>query len=397
MGAAGMGILVALYNAIAGSEGDTKRKHEQLLASTLWINANETPGGILGSYQINANTHAVDAVAAITDNTPLAGLRDEYLNIPEVEKVLISLPRLDEILIRPLASKIVELLRDRLLCNRRVSKIDGQQGEFCSYDESGKLIARSGSLILCSGGKEVLLEELISWPDKVEFGGDFLRRQNLANLADKSGPIVVTSASHSGFSCVWRLLYDPLFNAFAKNRDIVILQRRNQVKVRCRQDFAIRNNIEWDQQNDVCVKTGKIFANGGLRKDAKYLYLKIRDGEEKRARILKIKQIGDVRSLLKQSALIIQCAGFVADPPQIEIDGQIRHLLPHSKSGAAIDAQTRAAIPGLFACGLGMHNLPDDFHGEKSFNGSINGLQSYPLAIAPGIIQQLVTLMQETA
>ena len=396
MGAAGMGILVALHNAIAKNTGQVKQACQQLLANSLWIDAGDAPGGILGSYRINANTHATDAVAAIADNTPLARLRDEYLKIPEVANVLIALPRLDEILIKPMAAEIASLLGDNLLCNRRVSRISDQQGRFSSYDDSGQLIACSENLILCSGGKEKIIDELVPWRDKVEFGGDFMRRINLAGLPESNKPVVITSASHSGFSCAWRLLNDPLFVEFAKDRDIVILQRRHQIKLRCRREMAIEYGLNWDEERDVCSKTGRIFANGGLRKDAKYLYLDIRDGKEKRVRLEKIEQIGDVSSLLDGASLIIQCAGFVADPPEIEIDGRKREIESFSDNGLVVDAQSGQTIPGLFACGLGMHNLPDNFHGEKSFNGSINGLQSYPLIIAPGIIQQLISTRQES-
>jgi len=395
MGAAGMGMLVALYNAIAENSGQVKKAYQQLLANSLWIDASETPGGILGSYQINANTHATDAVAAIADNTPLASLRDEYLKIPEVANVLIALPKLDEVLIKPLATKIASLLGDNLLSSRRAVKIVGRVGRFGSFDDSGQLIARSENLILCSGGKEKLIEDLKPWRDRVEFGGGFMRRQNLVGLVDDKNPIIITSASHSGFSCAWRLLNDPLFSAFAKTRDIVILQRRRQIKLRCRREVALEYGLAWDEETDVCSKTGRIFANGGLRKDAKYLYLNIRDGKENRVRLKKIKQICDVRTLLDSASLVIQCAGFVADPPEIEIDGQKREIESFSDNGRVVDAQTGKTIPGLFACGLGMHNLPENFHGEKSFNGSINGLQSYPLIIAPGIIQQLIQTRRE--
>ena len=397
MGAAGMGILVALYNAIAENSGDLKYAYQQLLDNTLWIDASASPGGILGSYRINANTHAADAVAAIADNTPLVSLRDEYLKLPEVAKVLISLPRLDDILIKPMAAKITSLLGDRLSRNRCVARVTGQQGRFKSYDDSGQLIASSDHLILCCGGRETMLDELLPWQAKVEFGGNFMRRQTLDGLPDDRSPVVITSASHSGFSCAWRLLNDPLFSVYAEDRDIVILQRRQQIKLRCRRDVAPDYRITWDEETDVCSKTGRIFANGGLRKDAKHLYLDIRDGKEKRVRLERIKRISDASTLLDNASLIIQCAGFVADPPEIEIDSQIRRIESFSDHGRVIDAQTGQSIPGLFACGLGMHNLPDNFQGEKSFKGSINGLQSYPLVIAPGIIQQLVQHLEKSA
>ena len=354
------------------------------------IEASSAPGGLLGSYQINANTNAADAVAAIEDGSPLAALRDQYLKLPEIEKVLIALPRLDEILLNPLSQLMIELLGDNLLCNRRVSRIVKSSAVFHSYDASGQVIASSRNLLACCGGIEILLPELKPWASKTQFGGDFLRHVDMSALPGTPGPVVISSASHTGFSCLWRLLEDPLFKDFAKNRDIVVLQRRGIVKLRCTPEFAQEHDIEWDKDSDLCPGTGLVYANGGLRKDAKFLYLRIRNGEETRARIVSIGKLADQRELLDEAALVIQCAGFVSNLPEIEIDGKICHVENHSSFGEVIDADSGGVIPGLFACGLGMHILPDAFHGEKSFDGSINGLQSYPLAIAPAIIQKII-------
>jgi len=397
-GAAGIGILIALHNVIESCDGETRSQFENLLENMLWIEAGSAPGGILGQYQINANTHAADAVACIADGTPLATLRDDYLKIPEVAKVLISLPRLDEILVKPLCKKIVELLDEQLICQQTVKQIVGEDGVFKSYDDAGKLIASSRNLIICGGGKEILLDELKPWAEKIEFGGEFLRRTTLDDLPQGVGPIVISSASHSGFSCVWRLLEDPLFYDFARDRDIVVLQRRSQVKLRCRREVALEYGLEWDEATDVCPNTGRIFANGGLRKDAKYLFLDLRDGKEKRARIERIERLSDQKALLDQAALVIQCTGFVFDPPEIIIDGEPRQIRNSAEFGEVVDADSNETIPGLFACGLGMYVTPEEkYAGEKSFTGSINGLQSYPLAIAPRIIQQLVHYQQEFA
>ena len=390
-GAAGIGMLTALYNAIATSSGEKKPRYQHLLDSLVMIEATDRPGGVLGSYQINANTNAADAVMAIKDGSPLATLRDQYLQLPEIEKVLIALPRLDELLVKPLSDKIVELLGGRLLCNRRVSRIVKSENVFSSFDASGELIASSRNLLSCCGGTEELLPELQPWADKTRFGGEFLQCLDASELPEGSGSVVITSASHSGFSCVWRLLEDPLFKDFARNRDIVVLQRRGIVKLRCTPAFADEHRIEWDEKNDLCAKTGLVYASAGLRKDARFLYLKIRDGEETRARIVPIERLADQSELLDQAAMIIQCAGFVAKMPEIQVDGKIRRMKNNSKYGEVTDAESGEVIPGLFACGLGMHILPEnEFHGEKSFNGSINGLQSYPLAITPQIINQIL-------
>ena len=390
-GPAGIGMLTALYNAIATTSGDLKARYQGLLESLVMIEANDVPGGLIGSYQINANTNAADAVTAIKDGSPLATLRDQYLKLPEIEKVLIALPRLDELLVKPLSNKIVELLGDRLKCRRRVSRIVKSEAIFSSFDSSGELIASSHNLLTCCGGTEELLSELQPWADKTCFGGEFLQWCDADRLPGNPGPVVITSASHSGFSCVWRLLEDALFTEFTQGRDIVVLQRQSIVKLRCTPAFADDHQLDWNEENDLCRRTGLVYASAGLRKDAKFLYLKIRDGEEPRVRILHIERLTDQSELLDQAALIIQCAGFIAKMPEIEIDGKTIRVKNNSKYGEVSDADSGEVIPGLFACGLGMHILPEnEFHGEKSFNGSLNGLQSYPLAITPGIIEQMI-------
>ena len=395
-GAAGIGLIIALHNALAMAESKRKVRLEKLLDSLVVIEAESHPGGILGDYQINANTDAADAVSSIADNTPLVKLRKAYLKLPEVDKILISLPRLKMLLLEPLADEIKLLLGSQLKLRHKVTRIEKWGNLFSSYDEMGNVILRSHNAILCCGSNEEILGELIPWRKKVFFGGEFLRTKNWDPLPQNEGPIVITSASHSGFSCVWRLLNDVLFKQYIEGRDIVILQRRKSIKLRCDEAFATQHNIQWHEEDDVCPHSGLIFANGGLRKDAKSLYLSIRDGTEKRVRLLPIRHLNEQHLLLSQAGLIIQCAGFKANHPEIFVDGSARKVHHYSKQGEVTDCGSGNVIGGLFSFGLGMHILPEGkYHGEKSFDGSINGLQSYPLAIAPGVIELLLQNIAE--
>lgn len=389
-GPAGISLIIALYNLLANAQGERYRALRTLLDSTLLIDAGQ-PGGLLSSYQINANTDTVDVVKGISDGSPFVKIRDQFLRLPETQNPLIALPRLDKLLLQPLVKKLFELMAQRIICNQSVKRITRDQGLFSSLNEEGEIIAQSENLVLCCGGREQLLDELKPWQNKTLFAGDFLRFTDVKALPNKPAAIVIVGASHSGFSCAWRLLNDDLFADFAASREIVILQRRQKIKLRCRPDFAEQHGIEWDAEQDVCPKTGIIFRNAGLRKDAKFLYLNIRDGEEKRVRIQTINRIGDQSELLDKAALVIQASGFIARLPEIEVNGSQCEIDLKSELGEVRDASSGEVIEGLFANGLGMHILPNgDFRGEKSFNGSIDGMLSYPLAISPHIIERMI-------
>ncbi len=55
------------------------------------------------------------------------------------------------------------------------------------------------------------------------------------------------------------------------------------------------------------------------------------------------------------------------------------------------DSLLQVIVAGLAGMGLGFNILPDrEPRGEPSFNGGIHGFQSYPLAVAPPIIDRLI-------
>ena len=134
---------------------------------------------------------------------------------------------------QPLAQAMRAFLGERLQCNTRVARVEIRDSKFYSYDEEDQLLANSRNLMLCCGAREAPLPELLDWRDKWEGSGRFLMRDRLDDLAERTGPVVIVGASHSAFSCAWRLLNDPLFANYAGNRDIVMLQRRETIRLRC--------------------------------------------------------------------------------------------------------------------------------------------------------------------
>jgi hypothetical protein len=387
-GPAGIGMILALCNRIAAGNETVEQK---ILDGLQIFEADSSPGGKMELYQLNANTNAPDVVLGIQEGNPFFDIREHYLRQPETQSRLIPLPRIGELLVQPLVQRLTQFLGRRLQCNVKVARIEISDQGLTSFDEQDQPLALTKNVLFCCGGEDQPLPMLRAYADRWEGSDHFLLRNSVQKLPQDNGPVVIIGASHSAFSCAWRLLYDPLFEHFAKDRDIVILQRRGQIKLRCDTAFAQQHQVEYDQ-SDVCPKTGIVFFNGGLRKDAKMLFLKIRDGEEKRARILKMETLEDQKGLLQRAALIIQATGFAPNLPRIERDSKILEITEPTSTGQLCDRANGQVIGGLFGMGLGMNIVSqDDGPGEASFYGGIHGFQSYPLSTAPHIIDHLVT------
>ncbi len=390
-GTAGLCFIIALINRVKQVPEPEKLKYQALLDSLIAIEASHQPGGVLDSYQINANTDADEIVSCLLDGTPFSALRDQYLQLPETRQLLIPLPKVGELMLRPIANIIASLLDDRLLVDTKVKRIEINKGEFVSYDSNDQLIAHSKKMVLCCGGREVLLTELLPWKHKIVMTGPLLRQKTADTLPCQSGSIVIVGSSHSGFSVAWRFLNDPELSSYAKGRDIIILQRNPLVKLRCTPEFAQQNQLPFDAIEDVCPVNGLVYRNAGLRKDAKSLYLQIKKGEEKRVHLKTIAALSDARTLLDESALVVQCTGFRANLPEITLNGITQKIKQRSKSGELSDIETGKVIPNLFGLGLGIQIIPEgEYQGEKSFSGSSDGVLPYPNAVAPAIIDQLV-------
>jgi hypothetical protein len=387
-GPAGMSLLLALSNRVAAAPANATVERD-LLQSLQVYEAGPRPGGKMACYRVNANTSAHDVVQGIADGTPFAAVRDAYVTHPRTQNELIPLGEIGRLMVEPLAQAMLDYLGARLHCGVEVARVEIVARGFRSFDDGGRLLQQSDALVLCCGAREIPLPELVEFRDRWEGSGKFLMREHLDGLEDDRGPIVIIGASHSAFSCAWRLLHDPLFADYAKGRDIVVLKRRERIKLRCTPEFAAAHGIEYDPQKDVCPVSGLVFRNAGLRKDAKQLYLDIRDGRENRVRIMQMDGLAEQRELLERASLVLQATGFASNLPRIERDGRRVEIGNPTRNGELRDLGDNEIVPGLYGMGLGFNILPEDALGESSFHGGLHGFQSYPLAIAPRIIESL--------
>jgi hypothetical protein len=79
--------------------------------------------------------------------------------------------------------------------------------------------------------------------------------------------------------------------------------------------------------------------------------------------------------------------------PRIECGGRPIEVGNPGANGELHDLADDRVIPGLYGMGLGLNILPADAQGEPSFHGGIHGFQSYPLTIAPRLIDCLTAQM----
>lgn len=94
---------------------------------------------------------------------------------------------------------------------------------------------------------------------------------------------------------------------------------------------------------------------------------------------------------LEQSGLILQATGFASKLPIVERQGRAIRVGNPTSDGELRDLDSAATVAGLFGMGLGLNILPPGApRGEPSFAGGIHGFQSYPLSIAPRIINRLL-------
>jgi hypothetical protein len=390
-GPAGMSFFIALENAIVEGDFKQRQKLSAFYNNLVLIEASSQAAGKLGKYRINANTDAQDIVSSIADGTAFSPVRDAFLSRVQVGQPLISLADIDTWLQQPIAAKLQSILGDRLMLASPVASIHKENGKFYSYGASGKLLATSLNAVIACGASEPVIHTLLPFKNKTIVASDFLQLTTLDRLGDAVGDIVIVGASHSGFSCAWRLLNDPLFAPFIKGRNIKIVYRSAVVKLRGTREFAKNNAMFYRYPEDVCLDTELVYRHAGLRKDAKQLYLEIKNKYELRVKLCKIESLETETNLLESAALVIQCCGFSSCFPEFTHNGKRVEIAMQSAQGELHNAQTGAVIEGLFGNGLGVDIKPQhEYQGEASFTGSIHGLQIYQLSSSPRIIAQIM-------
>ncbi len=385
-GAAALSFFVSL-DAALHSLVEPGKTASHLARNTVMIERDKQLGGSLAHYAINANTHWLDLTSGISPRGAFADIAKRFNSACPPGNTLIPLQRVANDLLQPIAGVITRQLAERLKLNTAVTRIEGEHGIFTSFDKNNLAIARSRTVLICTGAREHLLPELQNWQQKTVFSEALIRLsalERVVKLLKSKHPVAIIGASHSAFSVLGLLLQHPQLSAYLPHTPITVYHRRDAIKLRLTTDNAKAVDYPYDPVRDLCTTTNLLHRNGGLRKDAKHLYLRIRDGIETRARLQLIKSIESIKAPLDDAAVIFQCTGFSADDPPVRIDGH------------QVDTTQPITPQGVYRLGLGSQTFPSPaFRGEPGHTAAIDGFQFYQLDAAPGLLNAMLGCLSE--
>lgn len=222
------------------------------------------------------------------------------------------------------------LLRDELgsalISNTRIESIEVQSRRVTLSSSRGEVV-RARHVVLATGRREVVLEELAPYREKVELSGEFIRHTN--RLATRirqgdfaSGPVVILGSSHSAMAVLQRLL---TARGAESAIDIVVLQRSPARLMyptleQAREQYVAGREVRADERAHVCPATGIVFRDSGLRGLSRDLYIRLWETRVPGARLVQAPLPGMKRSILERASVIVQATGYHPEHPAVSVD-----------------------------------------------------------------------------
>jgi hypothetical protein len=155
--------------------------------------------------------------------------------------------------------------------------------------------------------------------------------------------------------------------------------------------------------DDICAKTGRVFALAGFRSDSRELLIRVLGlgsaPREQRIELADLKRgrAADVTATLEQADIIVAATGYrPRDLPLFDRKGQRIELRGESRGLAMVDDGSRVidvsgrAVPGVFRLGLSAGFPLAKAHGEASFDGVANGLSLWNADIGDAIVRAVL-------
>lgn len=280
--------------------------------------------------------------------------------------------------------------------------------------ESGFSKIQTRKLVLATGGSPLrmpqLHKEVISLCHKkgrknllMLHSGDLLSAGGYELVTERlkqqpGSRILVVGGGDSAFSAAWLLLKS---EDLALGEQSVILAHRSPTKVTFEStEEAINCGYTDFTPEDICPDTGTVFRIGGLRFDAKELYLNILNGSEPRV-LLRRLFLGDPEALscddLRGVEVVIFATGYF--PNEITFSDENARPIPllGSFTGKFVDGKARMlkangeVLDGVYSIGLCSGYSPREggYGGERSFTGLANSVMLCQGAVGQTIFEQL--------
>lgn len=203
----------------------------------------------------------------------------------------------------------------------------------------------------------------------------------------------VIGSSHSAFSVAHTLLQHSDKTGINIR---VCVQHRSPIRLFY--DLQKEAAPEWYRYSaeDVCPKTNRLHRFGGLRGDARQLYLRIHTGEETRVYLE-----GATNTEDSFAGATIDATGYETNLlPVIDHNGKPLSLVIGEDSQANVNAHgglkvsNQGTAPNIYGIGLGYGIRPNGI-GEPRFNGRLDGVNVYWGPVGEAITQSILDRRSE--
>lgn len=339
--------------------------------------------GFFQGLAIRSNSAADDFLVSLSEDGVFRDVRfgvaarivaafgTEILDLKLVEALLNDIgQRLRSVLDESAESDLITATTVKAV--HRVLK-DGENIYRSDLSDGSELFSRN--VVLATGAKERKID-LGRNNCKVVLSSEILNSSAIEAVRRKmeeneSNEIVVIGASHSAFSAIWKLLENLKDVNFASGAIKVFV--RSGVKLFYENVAEARaDGYKFDEQEDVCPVTGRVYRYSGIRGDAKALYKAIVDYQEPRVKLCRSTELND--AVLDEAAVIISAVGYEAiDVPLYGPDGSKIGPLLDANGRIDVDDQARVldfnggVVPGIFGIGHGHGFKPSkEIGGERS-------------------------------
>jgi hypothetical protein len=335
-------------------------------------------------------------------------------------------------------------------CNTDNNEINSNINNSSCNSNTNVLKARC--LVLSSGAKQSVNNEYYDKLLKLKgencvFTSDFaLQNEGYLKLKEKlkntQKKVVIIGGSHSGFSCAWILLNGPArFETVIGQKEYEVKRELNcmkcsqtckcygEVKKRLWHEYPEEENVELEVKilyrdeikvyypseeeasldgykcydpRTACNKQGKIYPFIGIRGDAKELYKKILNGEEKRVQLIKTNTNKCQLSHIQEADVVIWACGYISNNlPFIDVRNQGIEFLLDDMGSYEVDktlnlvSKNKIPIKNLYGIGQGYSTkTPEIINGKKARADSIHIYNTY---IAAKLYRSLESFILKTS
>ena len=329
--------------------------------------------GALDKYAIRSNSYASSFIECVEAESAEPFLTDlqhtaSYQWLKRYRTHVVPLPivaRFYKRLGKALAERITETRHGRCLFGVRATSARRERGiwHVGLSGGVGEREIKTRRLVMATGGQHVPLP---TTRPHVTAGEVFHPRWRTT-----AATVSIVGGSHSAWSAAWMIL-----KRCPSIESITIFSQSRPRAYFDNAASATATGYQGFEANDICPLTQRVFRLGGLRGDARNLFL----NPDPRVQWKKMSSLDQALSGIPESHLLVSALGY--QPRCIPLSDESGPIQVARQNAVDLDChlldQNQVPVPGVVSIGLGMgYKLPSDMGGEASFSGQTNGLWLY--------------------